>query len=160
MEHFEEYALDREGSLAVTAEPPEWLDTDRPEHEEVVTEPASSDDPVRVYLREMGSVRLLTRQAEIDLARRMERGNLRFRKALSRSPLVWRSALALYEDVRTGEGRIEDCVELSGPDDAAREKARAEIARRFSRLARLNAAFQALHEKLASTSKRHVHLRA
>ena len=117
MEHFEEYALDREGSLAVTAEPPEWLDTDRPEHEEVVTEPASSDDPVRVYLREMGSVRLLTRQAEIDLARRMERGNLRFRKALSRSPLVWRSALALYEDVRTGEGRIEDCVELSGPDD-------------------------------------------
>src|SRR5207302_873585 len=76
------------------------------------------------------------------------------------SPLVWRSALALYEDVRAGEGRIEDCVELSGPDDAAREKARAEIARRFSRLARLNAAFQALHEKIASTSKRHVHLRA
>ena len=41
-----------------------------------------TDDPVRVYLREMGSVRLLTKQAEIDLARRMERGNQRMLKAI------------------------------------------------------------------------------
>ena len=37
-------------------------------------EPPSTDDPVRVYLREMGSVRLLNRQGEIELAKRMERG--------------------------------------------------------------------------------------
>jgi len=42
-------------------------------------ETPSSDDPVRVYLREMGSVRLLNRQGEIELAKRMERGRLRMR---------------------------------------------------------------------------------
>lgn len=54
--------------------------------EDHVAEPPSTDDPVRVYLREMGSVRLLTRQGEIELAKRMERGKLRMRKPLSRSP--------------------------------------------------------------------------
>src|SRR6516164_6053993 len=53
-------------------------------------EAPSTDDPVRVYLREMGSVRLLNRQGEIVLAKRMEHGKLRARKSLSRSPLVWR----------------------------------------------------------------------
>ena len=44
-----------------------------------------TDDPVRVYLREMGAVPLLTREGEVDLARRMERGKLRMQKAISRS---------------------------------------------------------------------------
>src|SRR5437016_13518938 len=57
----------------------------------------STDDPVRVYLREMGSVRLLNRQGEIVLAKRMERGRLRMRKPLSRSPLVWQTVLTLAE---------------------------------------------------------------
>ena len=49
-----------------------------------------TDDPVRVYLREMGAVPLLTREGEVDLARRMERGKLRMQKAISRSALVQR----------------------------------------------------------------------
>ena len=59
-----------------------------------------TDDPVRVYLREMGSVSLLTRQGEVDLARRMERGKLRVQKVLSRSPLVREMAVASYQDLR------------------------------------------------------------
>ena len=43
---------------------------------------------MRVYLREMGSVPLLTREGEVNLARKMERGKLRMQKAISRSPLV------------------------------------------------------------------------
>jgi len=43
---------------------------------------------VRVYLREMGAVPLLTREGEVDLARKMERGKLRMQKAISRSALV------------------------------------------------------------------------
>ena len=67
--------------------------------EESSEEPVNlTDDPVRVYLREMGAVRLLNKQAEIDLAQRMERGNLRMQKSLSRSALVRRMALSLYED--------------------------------------------------------------
>jgi hypothetical protein len=49
-----------------------------------VEEPIYADDPVRVYLREMGAVPLLTREGELDLARRMERGKRRTKKAISR----------------------------------------------------------------------------
>ena len=46
-----------------------------------VEESIYTDDPVRVYLREMGAVPLLTREGEVELARRMERGKLRMQKA-------------------------------------------------------------------------------
>jgi RNA polymerase primary sigma factor len=45
-----------------------------------------TNDPVRMYLREMGTVPLLTREGEIELAKRIERGQGAVRKALSRSP--------------------------------------------------------------------------
>ena len=51
-----------------------------------VEESIYTDDPVRVYLSEMGAVPLLTRQVEVDLARRMERGKLWMHKAISTSP--------------------------------------------------------------------------
>jgi len=57
-------------------------------HPQPVEESIYTDDPVRVYLREMGAVPLLTREGEVDLARRMERGKLRMQKAISRSALV------------------------------------------------------------------------
>ena len=83
---------------------------------------------MRVYLREMGSVRLLNRQGEVDLAKRMERGKLRVRKALSRSPIVWRRVLAMQEQMREGQIRLEDIVELGMHEDPAKAKrARAEV---------------------------------
>src|SRR4051794_5084366 len=78
-------------------EPGQEHDNDQAPQESVYT-----DDPVRVYLREMGSVRLLNRQGEIDLAQRMERGRLRMRKALSRSPLVWSAVLTTWQESRDG----------------------------------------------------------
>src|SRR6202521_3962093 len=54
-----------------------------------------TNDPVRMYLREMGSVPLLTREGEIELAKRIERGQAAVRKSLSRSPLVIREILTL-----------------------------------------------------------------
>ena len=58
-----------------------------------------TNDPVRMYLREMGTVPLLTREGEIELAKRIERGQAAVRKSLSRSPLVIREILALAETV-------------------------------------------------------------
>jgi len=153
--------VDPARSLAIGVdEDPESLETDSQEHQDHV-EGSASDDPVRVYLRKMGSVRLLSRQGEIDLARQMERGNLRMRKALSRSPLVWRCVLALYEDIRNGSVRIEDFVDIGGADDSAREAARAQAIRRFTTVARLHESILKLKQRIDSTPERYVkvHLR-
>ena len=108
-----------------------------------------TDDPVRVYLREMGTVKLLTRQAEVDLARRMERGGLKLQKAISRSPLARSQALALYEDSQSGGMDLEDIVSLSGKDDAAKRRARLEAIRRFKKFAELEGELAALQNKFA-----------
>jgi RNA polymerase primary sigma factor len=88
---------------------PETLD-EADDHGAHPEESAYSDDPVRVYLREMGSVRLLTRQGEIDLAQRMERGTVHIRKLLSRSPVVATMVLGLQEDIRQGRIKLESVV--------------------------------------------------
>jgi RNA polymerase primary sigma factor len=121
-----------------------------------------SDDFVRVYLREMGAVSLLTRQGEIDLARRMETGKLRVRKVLSRSPFIQQMVLALYEEVRHGETKLDHLVEAgsSADDDKAKERALAAALQRFSRFARVHRDLAALDHKIEATSSRYINVRA
>ncbi len=69
-----------------------------------------TDDPVRIYLREMGVVPLLTREGEVDVAKRIERGQQRVLKALSRSPIVIRQVLAIGEDLKRGARSIKEIV--------------------------------------------------
>ena len=69
-----------------------------------------TNDPVRMYLREMGIVPLLTREGEVDIAKRIERGQLNALKALSRSPLVIRQILAIGEDLKRGIRSIKEIV--------------------------------------------------
>src|SRR5262249_7027314 len=58
-----------------------------------------TNDPVRLYLREMATVPLLTREGEIEIAKRFERGHLRILQALSRSPVVIRAVMASGDDL-------------------------------------------------------------
>ncbi len=74
-----------------------------------------TNDPVRMYLREMGAVALLTRESEVEIARRIERGHRAVAKALSRSPLVIHKILALGEDVRRGTVAVRDVITFSDP---------------------------------------------
>ena len=69
-----------------------------------------TNDPVRIYLRKMGTVPLLSRQGEVDIAKRIERGQLRVLKALSRSPIVIRQILAIAEDLKRGVRSIKEIV--------------------------------------------------
>src|SRR6266849_489700 len=69
-----------------------------------------TDDPVRIYLREMSVVPLLTREGEVDIAKRIERGQLRVLKALSRSHLVIRQIVAIGEDLKRGVRSIKEIV--------------------------------------------------
>jgi RNA polymerase primary sigma factor len=168
MERFEEYIADPRASFGLGVDKSsEILETEFQEHDDIDsvpegrgTESISTDDPVRVYLREMGSVSLLNRQGEIELAKRMERGERRMQRVLSRSPLVWRNVLALYEDMRQDKLRLEDFADVHGRDDAAREKARHEILLHFAELARLKAQLFKVEQKIAATPKRETKLRA
>jgi RNA polymerase primary sigma factor len=70
----------------------------------------AANDPVRIYLREMGATPLLTREGEVDLAKRIERGQLWTWKALSRSPLVMRDVMAMGGDLKRGRRSIKETV--------------------------------------------------
>jgi len=69
-----------------------------------------TNDPVRMYLREMGTVPLLTREGEVEIAKRIERGQMRVLKAISRSPIVIREISALGEDLKRGVRNVKEVV--------------------------------------------------
>ena len=69
-----------------------------------------TNDPVRMYLREMGTVPLLKREGEVAIAKRLERGQLRVLKSISRSPIVLKELLATGEDLRKGLRSIKEIV--------------------------------------------------
>ncbi|HEY3927349.1 MAG TPA: RNA polymerase sigma factor RpoD [Candidatus Koribacter sp.] len=69
-----------------------------------------TNDPVRMYLREMGTVPLLTREGEVEIAKRIERGQLRVLKAISRSPIVIRDIISIGEDLKRGVRSIKEIV--------------------------------------------------
>ncbi len=117
-----------------------------------VEESIYTDDPVRVYLREMGAVPLLTREGEVDLARRMERGKLRMQKAISRSALVQLAVVSLTEQLKKGAKELDDVVELGDVEEGspADEQRRAEVRQLFVDVLTLHKRQQQLTEKLES----------
>ncbi len=69
-----------------------------------------TNDPVRMYLREMGTVPLLTREGEVEIAKRIERGQNGVMKAISRSAIVIRETLAIAEDLKRGVRNVKDVI--------------------------------------------------
>jgi RNA polymerase primary sigma factor len=80
-----------------------------------------TNDPVRMYLREMGTVPLLTREGEVEIAKRIERGQLNVLKTLSRSPLVTQALFALREELKEGDKTIKEVV-VFDDDELTEEK--------------------------------------
>jgi RNA polymerase primary sigma factor len=122
-------------------------------HPQPVEESIYTDDPVRVYLREMGAVPLLTREGEVDLARRMERGKLRMQKAISRSALVQRVVVDLGEQVKKSAVELETVVDLGDVEEGspADLKVRAEAQKQFLDVVALYRKQVQLQEKVAAT---------
>src|SRR6202020_588062 len=112
-----------------------------------VEESIYTDDPVRVYLREMGAVPLLTREGEVDLARRMERGKLRMQKAISRSALVQLAVVELAEQLKKNPDDLDTMVDIEEgtPQDT---KKRADIKQTFVEIQNAHRKQTQLQEKL------------
>ena len=113
-----------------------------------------TNDPVRMYLREMGTVPLLTREGEVEIAKRIERGQMRVLKAISRSPIVIREVVALGEDLKRGVRNIKEVVifddeELTEEVVVARVKA---TVARIDALVKHQKNIAKLEEKQASPS--------
>ena len=117
-------------------------------------------DPVWVYLREMGSVPLLTRQREVDLARRIERGKGRMLRAISRSPLIVAEVLEIYDRIKRGDLELESVVDIAHRDDTEAQwnKKRAGAKQRFTRVTRAHNQVVSAQQKLDRTPKRNVHV--
>jgi RNA polymerase primary sigma factor len=114
-----------------------------------------TNDPVRMYLREMGTVPLLTREGEVEIAKRIERGQMRVLKAISRSPIVIREVMALGEDLKRGVRNIKEVVifddeELTEEIVLARVKA---TVARIDTLAKHQKKINTLEEKQAASAK-------
>src|SRR6187455_3560055 len=69
-----------------------------------------TNDPVRMYLREMGTVPLLTREGEVAIAKRIERGKLAVIKSISRTPKVTQEVIEMGEQLRRGERTVRELV--------------------------------------------------
>jgi RNA polymerase primary sigma factor len=114
-----------------------------------------TNDPVRMYLREMGTVPLLTREGEVEIAKRIERGQLRVLKAVSRSPIVIREILAIGDDLKRGVRSIKEVVTFD-EEELTEEILNNRIKDITGRIDNLNKHYkkaQALEEKLAGIPK-------
>jgi len=109
-----------------------------------------TDDPVRVYLREMGAVPLLTREGEVNLARRMERGKLRMQKSISRSALVQLRVVEIAEMLKHGDDELDNYVDLGDVEEGspADTKKQAEVRSQFAELLSQHKRLQQLTDKL------------
>lgn len=85
-----------------------------------------SNDPVRLYLREMGIVPLLTREGEVSIAKRIERGQIKTHKTIARSPIAVERLLQLGEDLERGKASIRETVTFSEQADISVEEDKAE----------------------------------
>ncbi len=117
-----------------------------------------TNDPVRMYLREMGTVPLLTREGEVEIAKRIERGQLRVMKAISRSPIVIREIVGLGEDLRRGVRNIKEVVTFD-EEELTEEILQARVratAGRIDVIVKHQKKLQALQEKLDNPDPKEV----
>jgi RNA polymerase primary sigma factor len=100
---------DKEEDLLEIDEEEEFEKPEEQEEEEVASR---TDDPVRMYLREMGNVELLSREGEVEIAKRIESGREMMMGSLCESTLLMRAVLGWYDSLASGKLMLRDIVDL------------------------------------------------
>ncbi len=112
---------------------------------------SKSNDPVRMYLRKMGSVSLLTREGEVEIAKRIEEGEYKVLQVILRSPLAIQEIILLGEKLKKGKLRAKEIVK--GYDDEEKEydeeEADRQVLRCIDRVRRLEREMTKLRETYA-----------
>src|SRR3954470_22544993 len=121
LERASSLALDDEEEVAATPEDDDEIDLDLSAG--VLDK---SNDPVRLYLREMGVVPLLNREGEVVIAKRIERGQIKTHKAIARSPIAIERLLKIGEDLAAGKASIRETVVFSEQAEISIEEDKAE----------------------------------
>src|SRR5579862_350808 len=114
-----------------------------------------TNDPVRMYLREMGTVPLLTREGEVEIARRIERGKLAVIKSISRTPLISKKVIHLGDQLHTGERTIRELVIFNDEeitDERIAERSR-QVQKQIDLVRKARAVLDKCLEKLNETAK-------
>src|SRR5213595_2692354 len=114
-----------------------------------------TNDPVRMYLREMGTVPLLTREGEVEIARRIERGKLAVIKSISRTPLIAKKVILLGDQLHAGERTIRELVIFNDEeitDERITERSR-QVQKQIDVVRKARAAYEKLDQKLQETPK-------
>src|SRR5438874_2705020 len=91
-----------------------------------------TNDPVRLYLREMCVVPLLTREGEVAIAKRIERGQIKTQKAISRSPIAVGELIKMGEELRETKLNIREVVTFSEQGELAGEEVKADEYRQWT----------------------------
>jgi RNA polymerase primary sigma factor len=123
-----------------------------------------TNDPVRMYLREMGTVPLLTREGEVAIAKRIERGQLLVLKTIARAPLILKELLQVGEDLRNGSRSIKEIVQFDDEEltEEKIEQKTKETLKQIDKIAKLYllAMKQAARLEKIPRSKKRPYLRA
>src|SRR5213080_854786 len=114
-----------------------------------------TNDPVRMYLREMGTVPLLTREGEVEIARRIERGKLAVIKSISRTPLIAKRVIELGDQLHSGERTIRELVIFNDEeitDERIIERSK-QVQKQIDAVRKARAISEKLEQKLADTPR-------
>jgi RNA polymerase primary sigma factor len=115
-----------------------------------------TNDPVRMYLREMGTVPLLTREGEVAIAKRIERGKLAVIKSISRTPTIAKRILIMGDQLRAGERTIRELVTFSDEeitDEVIQERA-GEVLGQIEHVRKSRGNYAKMLEKLEATPRK------
>jgi len=115
-----------------------------------------TNDPVRMYLREMGTVPLLTREGEVAIAKRIERGKLAVIKSISRTPTIAKRILIMGDQLRAGDRTIRELVIFSDEeitDEVIQERA-AEVLGQIEQVRKARVNYGKALEKVEATPKK------
>ena len=115
-----------------------------------------TNDPVRMYLREMGTVPLLTREGEVAIAKRIERGKLSVIKSISRTPTIAKRILITGDQLRAGERTIREFVTFSDEEitDEVIDDRKAVVLAQIDAVRKAHASFVKLSDKMEATPRK------